>query len=58
MTVNDDCFVDLNLKLVWESEKVRHEERYHAPRVNVWRDILPLQMDRRLRESGKGDVIV
>jgi SAM-dependent methyltransferase len=56
MTVNDDCFVDLNLKLVWESEKVRHEERYHAPRVNVWRDILPVQMDRRLRECGKGDV--
>jgi len=57
MTVNDDCFVDLNLKLIWESEKVRHEESYHAPRVNVWRDILPVQMDRSLRESGKGDVI-
>lgn len=55
MSINDDFFVDLYFRLKWESEEVSHEDVYLASRVNLWRDILPNEVETWIRGSNKGD---
>lgn len=42
---------EIRFDLSWESETGRHEEVYHADRVNLWRDCLPDVFIKKMMET-------
>lgn len=40
-----DSSVSLQFELQWQSPEAGHSEFYFAPRVNMWRDILPAEVE-------------
>ncbi|HDQ40140.1 MAG TPA: methyltransferase domain-containing protein [Desulfonatronum sp.] len=53
--IHEQSLASLVLELEWQSREARHQERYLARRVNVWRDIFPPRMQQSLLGKSPGD---
>ena len=53
-----DSVVDLFFQLKWNSDGIIHTDCYQANGVNMWRDILPSVLHKRLMDCKQGDNIV
>ena len=47
----------LEWSLKWQSPAARHQERFLARRVNIWRDVFPLGMERELTGACINDTV-
>ena len=53
--IDADSNVDLFLQLKWNSEQANHTDCLQANNVNMWRDILPADLQQRLIGSSPGE---
>jgi SAM-dependent methyltransferase len=49
-TITPENLASIEFNLKWKKNGIKHEDRFYAPRVNFWRDILPP----RLRDAVMG----
>ena len=52
--ISQDTFAEVVYGLDWTSADASHTERLHVGRVNLWRDILPPGLDKRLMGLAPG----
>ena len=53
--VSDDNLVDLMFHLKWNSDSAQHTDVYNAAGVNMWRDYLPAEVLRAIKNRNTGD---
>ena len=47
-TIQPNSFTNLELNIQWQSQVATHNDCYYAPRVNFWRDFLPVAIESEL----------
>ena len=53
--IDTDSSVDLFFQLKWDSDQANHTDCLQANNVNMWRDILPVELQQRLIGSSPGE---
>lgn len=54
--IDDDSLASIEFHLAWEENGIRHREAVFAQRVNMWRDLLPETLRRKLMGAFAGDM--
>ena len=57
ITLTDSSLAAMHFIIAWESDNTCHEEHYLAADVNMWRDIFPDALRRKLLGSRPGDTV-
>lgn len=52
---NTDLYASMEFRLDWESPWAAHSDRFHATRVNFWRDLFPPGLREPLLAADEGD---
>ena len=50
-TFESNSLAAVDIELHWQSTEARHSELYHAPNVNMWRDIFPVEVEKEILGS-------
>lgn len=57
ITLTDSSLATMHFIMAWQSDDASHEEHYLAADVNMWRDIFPDALRRKLLGSRPGDTV-
>ena len=57
MKVTKTALIQARGTLVWEENGVLHRDTCHLPKLNLWRDLLPPELEQKLLEAENGDKI-
>ncbi len=55
--ITPESLASIEFSLKWEKNGIKHEDRYYAHRVNLWRDILPPRIRDEVMGASAGDRI-
>jgi SAM-dependent methyltransferase len=55
--LEDTSLAGMHFTISWDSDGIHHEENYYVPDANMWRDIFPDPIRRKLIGSKPGDTI-
>jgi len=54
-TLDRNTLAVMEFELKWQSPEARHSELYYAPNVNMWRDIFPTDVERKILDSSENE---
>ncbi|MDY0312335.1 MAG: methyltransferase domain-containing protein [Desulfobacterales bacterium] len=57
-SISDDLLASITFQLEWEKNAIRFTDLLHAPRVNLWRDLLREPLKEQLAGRRTGDKVV
>ena len=53
--ISTDTLANIQFRLHWEEHGVRHEDRYYAQNVNLWRDVFPAGLEKQILGMTEGE---
>ena len=53
--MDHSTYADIELKIIWESDRTKHTERYYYQTINFWRDFFPGTLGERLINTPDGE---
>ncbi|BAP54655.1 type 11 methyltransferase [Thioploca ingrica] len=55
--IHPNALASVEFQLNWQSQVAAHVDCYFAPKVNFWRDFMPVALQTALMDKSRGDTV-
>jgi FKBP-type peptidyl-prolyl cis-trans isomerase 2 len=55
--IHSNALASIEFRLNWQSQAAVHVDCYFAPKVNFWRDFMPVALQEALMDKSRGDMV-